>query len=428
MAIPVSASINQLNAEVFLQEGYELSLDAIIPSIELTGSFSPTTSKTQFYLYNYSKTLLYQNLNYNANGSFLPPESGTTISNSTSSYNQFELNPIEDIYNQGYSSGNYYAVYNFIDYELGSELIQDEQNELFNGHPYFLSEISGDRTELRIQNNFLSTSQILTYYNQFNTKINARENADEFYISFGDNRNFIAVNSQLETPTSGSSTPTSILIKLYKPLPIEFQVDQQLQIISKVGETLVFSVDFQPNLEFVDNLLQLKGPNYNIDLKDKINNSTNYKNFNDLVNTATSESYYQFNSLRDQKGIFLRKNWGDWSEFVKYSSAEQRLRNFKDKLSSIESSSAELLELENITGGTSGSANYSSSYNRVSNNINQIISKFDSYEYFLYYVTGSESWPKFTSTYPYTNFSVTSSEALNWFGSTDETDLYYNTR
>ena len=39
MAIPVSASINQLNAEVFIQEGYELSLDAIVPSITLTGSF-----------------------------------------------------------------------------------------------------------------------------------------------------------------------------------------------------------------------------------------------------------------------------------------------------------------------------------------------------------------------------------------------------
>ena len=149
MAIPVSASITQLNAEVFLQEGYELSLDAIVPSIELTGSFSPTVSKTQFYIYSYSKTLLYENLNYNAEGSYLEPASGTTISNSSSSYNQFELNPTEDIYNQGYSSGNYYAVYNFIDYELGSELDQIDNSEDYNGHPYFLKEISGDRTELR---------------------------------------------------------------------------------------------------------------------------------------------------------------------------------------------------------------------------------------------------------------------------------------
>ena len=427
MAIPVSASITQLNAEVFLQEGYELSLDAIVPSIELTGSFSPTVSKTQFYIYSYSKTLLYENLNYNADGSYLEPASGTTISNSSSSYNQFELNPIEDIYNQGYSSGNYYAVYNFIDYELGSELDQIDNSEDYNGHPYFLKEISGDRTELRIQNNFLTQNQIESYYNQFNNKINARQNADEFYVSFGDNRNFIGVNTQLEVPSSGSSSPTSILVKLYKPLPIDFQIDDELQIISKVGESQVFSVDFQPNLEFIDNLLQLKGPNYNIDIKDRVNNSTNYKNYYDLINTVSSQSYYQFNSLKDQKGVILRKNYGDWNQFVKYSSAEQRLNNFKDKLASIESASAELLSLGTITGGTTGSIDYSSSYNATSDNINQIISKFDSYEYFLYYITGSESWPKFTSTYPYTNFSVTSSEALNWFGSVNENSAYYNT-
>ena len=427
MAIPVSASITQLNAEVFLQEGYELSLDAIVPSIELTGSFSPTVSKTQFYIYSYSKTLLYENLNYNAEGSYLEPASGTTISNSSSSYNQFELNPTEDIYNQGYSSGNYYAVYNFIDYELGSDLDQIDNSEDYNGHPYFLKEISGDRTELRIQNNFLTKNQIESYYNQFNNKINARQNADEFYVSFGDNRNFIGVNTQLEVPLSGSSSPTSILVKLYKPLPIDFQIDDELQIISKVGESQVFSVDFQPNLEFIDNLLQLKGPNYNIDIKDRVNNSTNYKNYYDLINTVSSQSYYQFNSLKDQKGVILRKNYGDWNQFVKYSSAEQRLNNFKDKLASIESSSAELLSLSTITGGTTGSIDYSSSYNATSDNINQIISKFDSYEYFLYYITGSESWPKFTSTYPYTNFSVTSSEALNWFGSVNENSAYYNT-
>ena len=107
MAIPVSASITQLNAEVFLQEGYELSLDAIVPSIELTGSYSQIASKTQFFIYNEGRSLLYQNLNYNSNGSYLSPKIGTaTTTSSVNTYNQFELNPIEDIYNQGYSSGN----------------------------------------------------------------------------------------------------------------------------------------------------------------------------------------------------------------------------------------------------------------------------------------------------------------------------------
>jgi hypothetical protein len=438
--IPVSSSLTQINAELFLQEGFELSLDAIIPSIELTGSYTPFESKTQFYIYNYAKEILYSNLNYNADGSFLSSPSGTSTSNSTSSYNQFELTPTEDIYNQGYSNGNYYAVYNFINYELGSEtkIVSNRTNtvgsgaqsayyDTYSGHPYFIKDISGDRTELRIQNNYLSSIQIENYYNTFKNKIDLRENADEFYVSFGDNRNFIAVNSQLEVPVTGSSNVTSILIKLYKPLPAEFKVDKSIQIISKVGETQAFEVQFKPNLQFIDNLLSLKGPNYNIDLKDRVNNSTNFKSLDDLINTNSSQSYYQLNSLQDERGVILRKNWADWSQFVKYSSAEKRLSNFQSKMTSIENYEAELANLSTINAPSQTTTVFSSSYNGTSEKINQIITKFDSYEYFLYYITGSESWPKYDSTYPYPNYSVTSSEALNWLGSTDEQSQYYNT-
>ena len=435
---PYSSTITQISAQSFFQEGFELSLDAIIPSIELTGSFTQFKSKTQLYIYDYSKTIIYSDKNYEGKGSYLYSPTGTSTTTQTSSiYNQFELNPTEDISNQGYSDGRFFAVYNFIDYELGSddksstEPFQDNLGvtnpPLIITNPYFIKDISGDRTELRIQNNFLTSQQIETYYNNFKNKLDARENVDEFYISFDDNENFIGINIQLELALPNSSTPTSILIKLYKPLPAKFKVDQKIQIITKVGETQVFEVEFKPNLVFIDDLFSLKGPNYNISIKDKVNNSTNFKNLKDLINTNSSESYYQFNSLQDQKGIIIRKNWGDWNEFVKYSLAEQRLRNFRDKMGLIESSSAEIASLQTITGPTTTTIDYSASINDASNNINTIIKKFDSYEYFLYYITGSESWPKYTSTYPYTNYSVTSSEANNWFGDTNEQGIYFNT-
>ena len=438
MAIPVSSSITPILANTFLQEGFELSLDAIVPSVDLTGSFIPDTSKMEFYIYDYSKTLLYENLNYSINGSHISFPPGTSTSTSTSSYNRVELSPIDDVYNQGFSNGDYFALYNFVDYELGSELQPLPSNPTtggvngllettqYDGHPYFLKDISGDRTELRIQNNFLSAAKIETLYNVFTNKLNSRNDADEFYVAFGQNKNFIAVNSQLELPTSGSTTPTSILIKLYKPLPPSYEVDQQVQIISKVAETQAYSIEFTPNLEFIDSLLSLKGPNYNIDIKDQINNSTNYKNLNDLINANSSQSYFQFNSLQDETGVYLRKNYGEYKEFIKYSSAEQRLNNFYDKMVSIEAYEAEILNLDTISSGTQLTDTFSSSYSAVNNNINDIISKFDSYEYYLYYITGSESWPKYDSTYPYPNYSVSSSVIKNWFGSTDEISAYYN--
>ena len=121
MSIPISSSLNELNANSFFREGFELSLDAIVPSVELTGSFSQFESKTQLFIYNYSKTILHSELDYKGNGSYLLPSLGTSTTTATSSiYNQFELNPVEDVYNLGYSNGKYFASYNFINYELGS--------------------------------------------------------------------------------------------------------------------------------------------------------------------------------------------------------------------------------------------------------------------------------------------------------------------
>ena len=50
---------------------------------------------------------------------------------------------------------------------------------------------------------------------------------------------------------------------------------------------------------------------------------------------------------------------------------------------------------------------------------------FDGFEYFLYFESGSQSYPKSTTTYPYTLQSSTSTEVRTWLGSTDEDNLYY---
>ena len=44
---------------------------------------------------------------------------------------------------------------------------------------------------------------------------------------------------------------------------------------------------------------------------------------------------------------------------------------------------------------------------------------------FLYYESGSKSWPKTNSEYPFTLASTGSTEALTWFGSLDTNSIYY---
>jgi len=48
--------------------------------------------------------------------------------------------------------------------------------------------------------------------------------------------------------------------------------------------------------------------------------------------------------------------------------------------------------------------------------IDSIITKFDDYEYYLYFTSASTAWPKENSTQPYSLYSVTSSQVYDWLG------------
>ena len=48
--------------------------------------------------------------------------------------------------------------------------------------------------------------------------------------------------------------------------------------------------------------------------------------------------------------------------------------------------------------------------------IDEIITNFDGYDYYLYYESGSKAWPKTNSTKPYTLTSTGSAEVIAWYG------------
>ena len=62
---------------------------------------------------------------------------------------------------------------------------------------------------------------------------------------------------------------------------------------------------------------------------------------------------------------------------------------------------------------------------KYQNQINSTIQSFDGWEQYLYYETGSYSWPKQNSTKPYIVQSVTSSASQIWYsGNYDSASLY----
>jgi hypothetical protein len=119
-------------------------------------------------------------------------------------------------------------------------------------------------------------------------------------------------------------------------------------------------------------------------------------------------------SYYEDKAIQINIDYTDFSNFIHFSSATERVNNFVYKLGLIENYNKQIYSQSAIIGNTSV---VSSSIQTIKSNIDNIISKFDIYEYYLYYASESFAWPKRTNTKPYSLYSVTSSIALNWLGS-----------
>ncbi len=250
--------------------------------------------------------------------------------------------------------------------------------------------------------------------NQFAFEINSNPNTYlDFYLNFGDNKLVIANNIALDL--TNPSDPT-VLIKLYEPLPQEFTTNSQCWVVEQVAESLAYQIGMITPIDETTLLNYISGPNFNLDLQDQINNSTAYINKNSLTQNYSSlgsgSLLYQINSLLVEKGIEINVDYSDYSNFIHFSSAQTRLENFYYKLSLIEqyTYNASLSD-----GGLPLNTYTSGSQVIWQNKINDIITNFDGYEYYLYYESGSTAWPKTNYVYPYTNELTTSTPATNWF-------------
>tara|TARA_A100001515_G_scaffold128583_1_gene114921 strand:+ start:8099 stop:14605 length:6507 start_codon:yes stop_codon:yes gene_type:complete len=395
------ATVSSANLNDFLTQPFELSDSTIIPNFDIPSFYDPTVDRIEFHIYSADKTLLSSNPNFR----------NYRVQNDQGSEGEIEeiqLFPSEDISNAGFDKGSLFALYNFITPEISD---------------IFISEISPDRTEIRLQSNFLTSEEIREEVVSLKTKIESVGYFDEFYLNFGRNNYYICVNIQLDETTS----PTSFLIKLYEPLPASITTKTTLEVVSKISETQAFQVSY-PSIPTPDDVLNtLRGPNTNLEIKDRVNNSTEFKNLTTLTTSSFTSSLDQSSYLLKQTGIKLNPSYSisSYSDFVHFSSAKKRLENFYYKVSQIESNQNSITSLRTITGGSSGSITTTTSIKSFQDNITELIRNFDGFEYFLYYNSGSNSYPKSNSSAPYILQSTGSAEVLTWLGSDDITNAFY---
>jgi surface protein len=382
-------NITSLDPNNFEFQDYSINDSSLITSFETETSFDSQKDIIEYFIYDINNNILYEN-------TFGFPRY-KLIDNLVS------IDPEGDLKSLGYDEGQYNTLYNFVSPKLASNA----------NSRYFISQISPDRTEIRLDTtsipNELVVSSSLELVNNIN---NSTGSYYDFYLDFGNNQLVIANNAQLDN--SDLNNPT-VLIKLYEALPLEFTLKSELWVVTKVASSVAYNINITQTFNIEDEFIYLKGPNTNINVQNQINNSTNYSNLSQLSTTDSIQGSgslrYQLNNLLAKRGIDINIDYSDYSNFIHFSSAQTRLENFYYKLS--------LIEQYNYSASLSNNTptNYyvSSSNILYQTKIDEIITGFDNYEYYLYYDSSSAAWPKTNSTPPYVNVLTSSPTGMAWF-------------
>jgi hypothetical protein len=378
-----------INPYTFEAQAYSSQDESLITSVDVNASFDPTTDIIEYYVYDLNGDILFQN-NFN-----FP---GYSLNN-----NNLVLDPENDLRSVGFDEGQYNTLYNFVSPKLGSSALDT----------YYISQISPDRTEIRLDTTDIPNDVVITSSLDFINNINnATGSYYDFYVNFDNNNLLIGVNALLDT--SSIDNPT-VLIKLYEPLPQEFDINSQCWVVTEIAEPVAYNINIVQTFDLTEENIPLRGPNTNISVQDQIANSTPYSNLNQLNTTNQSQGtgslQYQLNSMLAQTGVEINVDYSNYDNFIHFSSAQTRLENFYYKLSLLE----QYQFSSSLSSGTTTNFYVSSSNIIWQAKIDEIITGFDDYEYYLYYTSGSTSWPKTGNTPPYTNVSTTSVAGQNWF-------------
>ena len=379
-----NSTVLSIDPNFLLLDTYSVSDENLISNQEIASTFNPESDYVEYYIYGLNNSLLYPSL-----------EDGTIPYSSYSILdNDLFIDPSLDLQNYGFNQGSYNVLYNFYSNRLNSSFSSN----------YFISEISSDRTEIRLDSNDIEDVDIISSVNQFIAERTSDNYYPDFLLNFGSNRSVIANNIALDGNT--------VLIKLYEPLPSQFGEKSTLWVVEEVSTPSSYNITFEEEiLEEEDTAIALKGPNVNLSFKDEVNNSTETISLDALDASPLTGSHQQLQSLFNDKGIQINVDYTEYSNFVNFSSIKSRIENFEYKLQLIEDYQKSATSGSNVpgTGAVSGSKTY---YEGL---INDTIANFDGYEYFLYFESGSKSWPKSNTEPPFQQLLTTDASAISWY-------------
>lgn len=400
--------VNKITGDV-IEEYNEKDL-SLIPAFEAVSQFTPSTDVVEFSIYNEQGLLEYINPNYKG---YIVTLNYSSQNNSVSTVT---VDPEVDLIKEGYEQGNYTVYYNFLRDVVSSSPLT----------PYFLTQISSDRTEVRLAINSLTNEELQQAVTSFQEELDDSPYFEDFRLNFGNNNIFIATNILLDTSNDEQYT---VLVKLYEPLPTQIELKDSLTIALQTADESSFQITFQDKIIPPPSPNKIGAPNFDLNLANKGNTDTAYKNASELLlGVSLTSSLDQIQNLLNQKGVKVNVDYSDFNNFVYFSSAEERVKNFFYKVELIQGYESEISDLDDAT-----TSQVSSSIAILEKKKQEVIKNFDGYEYYQYYTSGSSVegnignvYPKTSSNLPYELNLTTTTAAQTWITASIATASAYD--
>ena len=413
-----------------------------ITSREFNRKFGKKNDYIEFHIYDMGGNLLYSINDYQdwQYPDVLEDDNSTLT-------NTLFVDPTKKLLDLGFNSGQFSLVYN-----LQRKKVFDTFTKVF-----YIKEISPSRTELKIYSDVYDANEVEEAFKSYMNELSEEQFVKDLTLNFGNNINVLGINVAYDLKEKCA------LIKLYEPLPSDIEDKATFRIVEDIIDPIEFIVDLgTPDL--IDDNIAIKGPNFRIDTRLNDSVPSSFKTYDSFLDGANSASLYNvLSKLSESVELsidFTNTSTGSletgyhFENFTHFGSAEERLRNFKYKLSLIELYEAQISEIGTITGTIATTATVISNRNAIEAKKGKILSNLDNYEKFLYYEHHPYAWPKIPNfgigsmvlgldlpnnaeefaigtsdcdvfTKPYNLYSTISDEAKTWFGDLEESNIDY---
>ena len=261
--------IFRVDPVTFEYQTYSSEDNVLISSSRFDTVFSSSTDYIEYCIYDENKSKLFPLGNLKA------------AESTTYSVIQGDvcLYPQQDLEKHQFNQGNYTVTYNFYRNKLSSSILAN----------YYISDISSDRTELKIKSTTIPITEISSSANDF---ILEREESDyfvDFLLNFGGDVQCIANNLQVDTDEEGT-----LLVKLYEPLPSNLDVKSTFWVVEEISSPQAYNVVFAQFAVEEDNIQFISGPNYSLNIVQETGETSQITTFNDLINSDVTSSFEQY--------------------------------------------------------------------------------------------------------------------------------------